>query len=372
MERCYRIFGQVIKLTTIDSKEGEILHDELSLYPVVSSDKSDVEINYLENVEGGQTLSQNPKLNSLAEDGMLCKIGMAMVKFYFDEQKVTQIDFSIDQKPLFKRAFQKWKSMQFTTHREAIGQVMHELVLVPMAFIMQDYSVVHSSGVVNKQGKVVLFGGTGGVGKTSLEMTLCLEHDCAFFNDDIAVLNSDGKCYPNFSYPKIYGYNLEGNDEIKKEILGDLSVINKVQYAVRSRLRGKNKVRRRVQPDLFYGDVYNNAKPISGFVILFRSNVNDIQFEAISPEKAARLNSLIISAEYNVFFDHLRWHRYNAASLGMDSFISYRSVIEENTINLDKSLEAAEQVYLAHIPMDMTNDDYKVQMVEQLQNLGII
>lgn len=371
MERYYQIFGKVVKLNTRDSKEGGILHEELTLYPVLNTTKYDVSINYVSQIKKEDALSNNPSINHFTEESMVCKLGVTTVRFYFEDEQIKQIDFCIDHNSGVKSAIRKWKSMQYTSSYETIGQVFHELILVPMAFLFDDYSIVHSSGIVNTKDEVVLFGGTGGVGKTSLEMTLCLEHGCSFFNDDIAVIDSKGNCYPNFSYPKIYGYNIQGAPSIKKEILSKLGLLNKAHYALHS-LKGLNKVRRRVQPKEFYGGVTNTSDGISSLVILFRSNVEEISLEAISAKKAATFNSLIIGSEYNVFFDHIRWHEFNASSLKREPFITYQSVIEKNTTNLKKGIEGLKKVYLAHIPMHITNSDYKTQMVEKLREYVII
>ncbi len=370
-ERSYKIFGRVIKLHTIHRDEGMILHKELELYPIVETSKFDVAINYVDKVEADELISNNPGIHKLSLDSMTCQTGAATIKFYFEDQKLRQIDFSIDQKSGFKRATQKWKSMQFTTNYEAIGQIFHELILVPMAFLFEDCSIVHSSGIVNSQSEVVLFGGTGGVGKTSLEMTLCLDHGYKFFNDDIAVMDTKGFCHPNFSYPKIYGYNLLGAPDLKKEIFDELSQLNKFHYGYRA-LKGASKVRRRVEPVTFYGQIHEQEARVSSLVILIRSNVEQITLEAISNEKAAEFNSLIMATEYNVFFDHIRWHQFNAGSLRKTPFASYESIIKKNTRNLEKGLQGLEKVYLAHIPMNISNSDFKAEMVNKLKEVSII
>ncbi|XWN36243.1 MAG: hypothetical protein ROO71_09805 [Balneola sp.] len=371
MERCYKIFGKVIKLNTIKSTEGDILHKELSLYPETNVSGFDISINYVADIKTEKVLSNNPGLNYLSSESILCKMGAAKVKFCFQEERLKQIDFSIDHKSGLKASVEKWKSIQYTSGIEAIGQIFHELVLVPMAFLLEDTSVVHSSGIVNKQDEVVLFGGTGGVGKTSLEMTLCLEHEYKFFNDDIAIIDSKGMCHPNFSYPKIYGYNLLGAPELKREIFDGLSQMNKFHYAYRA-LKGASKVRRRVEPGAFYGKVYDDSAKISSIVILFRSSVEEIELESIPVKKAAKSNSLIMATEYNVFFDQVRWHEFNASALNRKPFTTYKSLIERNTSNLEKGLQDIDKVYLAHIPMQISNDDFKLKMVAKLKKEGII
>lgn len=371
MERNYRIFGKNIKLNTFDNKGGNLLHEELSVYPVLDTSDYDIQINYVSNIDVKEIISSNPSSHSLAEDSMICQLGSSVVKFYFKGMELNQIDFSLKSSSGFDRAHRKWKSMQYASIYEAIGQVFHELILVPMAFLINEYSVVHSSGIINREGKVVLFGGTGGVGKTSLEMTLCLDHGASFFNDDIAIVDTNGNCFPNFSYPKIYGYNLQGAPELRKRILGNLSLFNKIHYIYRAQ-KGLNKVRRRVNPVTFYGNTSNKSEKISAFVILFRSNVDSIMFERISAKKAADLNSLIMSSEYNVFLNHLRWHEFNAASQRREIFTNYKSVIEANTLCFEKGLSRIENIYIAHIPKTIGNNIYKREMVSRLKEYQVL
>ena len=53
--------------------------------------------------------------------------------------------------------------------------------------------------------------GKGGVGKTSIEIDFCLNNKMSFLTDDIAIGDVNGDVYPNYNWPKIYGYNLLGN-----------------------------------------------------------------------------------------------------------------------------------------------------------------
>lgn len=371
MERLYQIFGMIIKLNTVKSNEGAALHDELSIYPILNNINYDLEINYLPRVKTDDIISNNPSINYLSNKSIVFKLGVTTVKFYIEEGNVKKIDFSIDQKSGIKSNIEKWKSLQFTTNEENIGQFFHELVLVPFAFLSDYYSVVHCSGIANSKDEVVLFGGTGGVGKTSLEMELCLKHNCSFYNDDISVIDAKGNCYPNFSYPKIYGYNLIGEGVLRNKILKSLSFSNNFHYKLRS-IKGGNKVRRRVNPQEFYGNILLKSKKPSSIIILFRNNVERISLEKVNSKKIAEYNSLIIGSEYNVFFNHLRWYEFNALSINKTPFTTYKSIIEKNTKNLESGIAGLKKIYLAHIPLNISNADFKIQMVDILKKNEII
>ena len=98
-------------------------------------------------------------------------------------------------------------------HRELLQQPLN----------VSDLSLIHASGVVLSNGKAILLGGTGGIGKTSLELELCLNEKASFLTDDIAVIDKEGFLWPNLSFPKIYGYNLAGNKALKRQLLSATS-----------------------------------------------------------------------------------------------------------------------------------------------------
>ncbi len=371
MNKIYQIFGKKIKLSTLNSMEGDLLHKELSLYPVTNDSEFDLEINYVASIDTKKALSVNPSINFLMNDRVITKMGGCTVEFCFRDKKLSEVNFSINETSGVTRFVNKWKSMQFTSALEAIGQTFHELILIPIVFLIDDYSVVHSSGIKNKNDEVVLFGGTGGVGKTSLEMALCLERDYTFFNDDLAIIDGRGNCYPNFSYPKIYGYNIQGDKRLKSEILNESGIVNRLQYEYRN-LKGLNKVRRRINPQEFFENTSNTKGKIASLLILFRSNVAEIKFESISAEKASSNNTGIMASEYNAFFDHVRWHEFNSSILNREPLLSFDSIMEKNTATLAKSLNEVKQIYLVHIPKEISNDVYKKQMVAELIKRDLI
>jgi len=66
--------------------------------------------------------------------------------------------------------------------------------------------MVHAAAVANKDGKVTLFPGAGGVGKTALLGGLVEEYGYKHLGDDLILLNSDGKamCFPRSFVLKEY------------------------------------------------------------------------------------------------------------------------------------------------------------------------
>jgi serine kinase of HPr protein (carbohydrate metabolism regulator) len=154
--------------------------------------------------------------------------------------------------------------MGYKSNIENITAILYELVLVPLNYFFSDKALVHASSMKNStNGKTVMFGGTGGVGKTSLELLLCRELGYSFISDDIAVIDKKGFVYSNLAYPKIYAYNAEGNQEIENLLFNKRSSIDKLQWKLSKNIRGLNKARRTISPDEIYKSVEKDKNIIN-------------------------------------------------------------------------------------------------------------
>jgi hypothetical protein len=149
------------------------------------------------------------------------------------------------------RFVERARSIQFSAADEQVGQIFHELMLIPSAYFRPDRVLIHASAFQAPSGKVIAIGGTGGVGKTSLELALCLHGDFRFVTDDICVLSESGHVWPILAPPKIYGYNTEHDRELRRKVLERRSSIDRLHWRWRSR-RGSDRVRRRAPVDELY------------------------------------------------------------------------------------------------------------------------
>jgi hypothetical protein len=369
MNTVYSIFDKRILIRSSDQFISDILKEELSLYPILENSPHDIIVDYLEGVDMTGLLSSNPSIHQLTNDGFIYHMGAVIARYYFESGEVTKISFGLKKASATMRILRKCMSMQFTSHKEAIGQWIHEHVLVPYAFTNDHLSLVHASAVRSNTGKTFLFGGTGGVGKTSLEITLCKDHKAAFISDDICVINDQGEVSPNLAYPKVYAYNIQGDQKTKDLIFKNRSLPDKLHYFLHS-LRGKQFTRRRISPKDFYGDVVNSKIQLDAFLILFRCETDKISFEQITAEKASKLNRQVISREYNVFFDHLVWNSYNNLALGQPEKLNYDQLIDKNETVFAKALNASAKCWLVKIPMKIDHRQYQKEMVESLRELG--
>lgn len=354
------MLGKVYQINTIDSFEGKLLHQELSLYPLAGEDaNADITINYLDNLEPKTPILRNPSKHSYYENGFRLELINVKIEFHFKGKTLKQIDFRIKQGRFLMSVLNKWFSYQFTNRKESIGYFFHELILVPSAFFFPDLTVIHASAI-NDNG-IVLFGGTGGVGKTSLELELCTNLNKSFFADDIVFANAKGLSFPNLSYPKLYGYNLSDNKELKNKLFKNAGVMNKIHWHSRKSI-SPNFVRRRVNPTHLYKHVEQHPTKIKAFYILIKDGTTKkIEVSKISSAKASKLNRLVIETEYHVFYKHLLWDEFNSIISSKDTILSFTELMNRIETNLCEALENIDS-FVVKIPIEISHKDYLNQI----------
>lgn len=358
MEFKKQIFGINITFSLSDPKIYKILKEELVHYPN-SNVKSALTIN--DSITSPtKILSNNPKEFTLYDNGFLIKSKAQNIFFLIKNEKLNKIEFQINEKNNLLKTLRKFNDMQFSNRKERVGQILHEAILLPAMLLMNSSILIHASGFYNTDENITLIGGTGGVGKTSLELIACLNRGKNFVCDDIAVIENK-IVYPNYNFPKIYGYNVEGKAEIKRKILAKRTFLNKVMWNVLL-LRGKDKVRRRIDPIEFYGsEKFNDTKSIKKYLILSRSNVDSIELNDISINDAAILSYEIIKSEFSVFFKTLHFWNYN-------SFINEKGITFDlgqfRTSYLERFQNCFKNThcYNAKLPLKMKHKDFLSQM----------
>ena len=370
----FKIFGFNILFELDDSIESSVLMEELGCYPKSSSQDHDLIIQYeVKGAIADDELSSNPSSHTLYCDGFSMKTNNITARFIFDSSNLNKVIFSYNRGSGFIfKTVQKWSHIQFRHEREAIGQIVHEFILVPINFFLSNRAIIHASAVITQPGKLLMFGGTGGVGKTSLELELCRNHGCSFFADDICVADDSGNVFPNLSYPKIYGYNLINNDALRRELIRGYNLSDRVHWKLHS-LRGLDKVRRRVSPFTIYKKVTRQAHLINGFFILNRTNVNLLEVKEIDNDFSSRLNTEVIKAEYQIVFQHLFWHRYNTLINKSEAITTFDDTMNKNIDVLSNCLnKSGGKSYLINIPMHLSNIELKEQISSELKKLALL
>ncbi len=177
-------------------------------------------------------------------------------------------------------------------------------------------SLVHAS-CVERSGRAVLFPAWGGVGKTSLVYQLVTDGGWRFLSDDMAILARDGSVFLNPAPLAVYPYNLEGMPEIYRKIMARESLLGRLQWHLRHRLRGPDRVGRRISPqDLFGAERVGSTGALDRVVYLVRSSGSRFRLQPVSaPELAARATSVLL-AEIRQFRHELQaWNSVPGCSL---------------------------------------------------------
>ncbi|MBM7560331.1 hypothetical protein [Marinitoga litoralis] len=317
----YKIFGKTVEINFNENKFKK-LKNELSLYPG-STEKTDVIINIVKKLNIPDDYIQNPKTHYTFKNGFLASYGNIQIMYIIDND-LLRIYLKEPAKIHFPK---RLLNMEFASVEEQIGQILHELILVPMNYFFEDKFLVHSSAFQSPDGKTLLMGGTGGIGKTSLELYLCRNKKFKFIADDISIMDKNGKVYPNLAFPKIYGYNVYGQKELKKVLLSERSLANKLHWYLSINLRGENKVRRKISPLDLYGSYLNFSINANNYFILVRDKkVDELKKEAISVQLAVDLTIKVIQNEYFAFHQHIIWHEYNSLLKNIKPVITLNEV----------------------------------------------
>lgn len=310
LQEKYLIGGLHCFVRATNDNGGAVLHKELQSYERFEDDTIDLIFEYVPEIDFQDSVYLNPKHNGIKEN---C--------FTFDHDKI-RIEISLD-KEVFKIRFcllnkrPKWRkfvSAQYNSDEEMLGQYFHDLVLIPTLILTGLRSVIHASSVVLNKNHIA-FGGTGGVGKTSLEIEHCYFGKAEFVSDDILIINGN-EVYHNLAYPKIYGYNLEDNKPLKKDIFKEETFLSKFNWNLRLKILGSNKVRRRINPKHFYN--WNKSIPELGqYYLLVRSNTKSVKSVPVELETLVEINMNIIQNEFMLLFAHIRWYENNCILSGI-------------------------------------------------------
>jgi len=196
-----KIFGISMEIKLNNQKAYNTLNSELRNYP--PGDKSEITINQVENFET-EILSSNPKIHIETNDGFIIKNILISIHFKFKNNAIYEVDFILNEIAGVKSNLRKWANIQFTNRTDNIGQILHETIFTSLMFLRKDRMLTHASAIQLINNKTVLFGGTGGVGKTSLEIDFCLnktngskmkqrryissnENDSCYYSGDICI-----------------------------------------------------------------------------------------------------------------------------------------------------------------------------------------
>lgn len=359
------MLGRRVRIELDGSEGARVLAHELSMYPTPTSiNDADLVFRYGPvPSEGGRRV--NPRTHEEYSDGFLAHFTTADVRFRVGNGDLTSVDVHVPPSTRLMSSIRKSLDMQFSTRIERVGMVFHELAFVPAAHWLRDISVVHASALANRAGDVTLIGGTGGVGKTSLMLELCLHGDFDFLADDISFIGEDGWVHPNLAYPKIYAYNLEDNPELAQRVLRGRSFSDRLHWSVHRR-RGAQFVRRRLAPDRLFGSFSTSGGRLSRYIVLVREDRPNVTIHQMDAESAAAVSVSVMPPEYSHFYNHLSWHAYHRRLSGKEPSIM-PSAVHERWNRLLRSVFEDVQCYMVKVPLSIEHARFKEQMAMRIE-----
>jgi|GEM_PF-3237806 len=309
-ERTFSIFGEPISIQADAPTLSRLIEREFSCYPS-SEDHAKLQVYIGDKIPKDHAYSQNPKSHIELERGFSIQSKMLNSRWASSEAGDC-IHAKINEYPFPLPIAYRYLHRQYTSRSEMLGQILHESVFVPRMLTQPKRALLHASAIIPpSSNSPICIGGTGGSGKTSLMLMACMEKRWGFAADDFCALSTQGSFYPNFSYPKIYGYNVNAFPSIKEHLFQESSSLDKLHWKLHH-LRGMDKVRRRMDPrKLFKTTDAGELSAPSDYVILFRDNVKDYILEEIPVHLAALTSSLVLKTEYSAFINHLNWSMFN-------------------------------------------------------------
>jgi len=358
----YKIMGNIVDVKVNDREVRNVLIDELSIYDK-AQEQADVNLYIVDDVNLECVYSNTPSIHKTVENGFLADFSGN--KVLYKKEGVLEIYVELNKRKNFLR---KFISMEYKNNIENIGQLLHELVFIPINFFIGNKTIIHSSSMKNTiTGKSVMIGGTGGVGKTSLELMLCRDLNYSFISDDIAVVDDECNIYPNLASPKIYAYNLAGNDSLKSLIFKKRNFMDKLQWWFIKNIRGNNNVRRAVSPQLLYKNYETCKNRLGDYFVLYKSNdVNEITVTELDAKEASSLTLDIMKNEYHSVFQHITWHEYNCRLMNFKPIVVLDSILAKwlGTYNeIFKSIKC----YSVKIPVDISHEQFLSEMKKKFQ-----
>ena len=355
----FNLFGINFNLELTNSFYKKTLLKELNIYK-----NNDSKTNLLITDDWSsfdyELISQNPKQHYFYKNVFFIEDKLSNIAFVFnDERKLKKVYFKINYaKSRSRRIIRKWFNMQFTNRIENVGQIFHENVLIPLSFFYKNLTPIHAAGISINEISYLL-GGTGGVGKTTIELEQCFRNKYTFITDDIAVVNNKGEVYLNNNHPKIYGYNLVGNPLLRKKLFKNTTLLNKIHWNLHKKIFGLNKVRRKTSPKDVFQNVLNKKQELNNYFILSKHTISKIEKEKLTKEQAIEMTISILFTEYQYFFNHIYWHEFNALSNNSKPLTSVKEIKEQWTENLTTVFNNVE-ITLVKIPIDLSHAEFKV------------
>lgn len=362
----FQIFGKTVEFLIQSEQRHKFINqimEQFSLYHACPDKMTDIIVSILDELPILKELHRISPDLIILEKGFRIEYHKCTVIYLFEECIKIFLKLKICVNPIL-HYLKKINNIGFENIEERLGNLIFELILTPLIFFYDDKVLIHSAGLI-KGNRAVLLGGKGGTGKTSICLKLCQNYSFEFFNDDIAVANKEGIFFPNLAFPKIYGYNLRANPELKKKIFQFRRWDDKLFWHLKKMILGSNKVRRKISPQLAFGGFYDKPELLAKYFILKRKKIRDFSMEKISPQSAAQITLEIILEEYDFFIKHLLKIESWLLAKSLPPIFNYQKKIEQWAQIYKEIFERAE-CFEVNIPDNFQHQEYLQKMVELL------
>lgn len=267
-------------------------------------------------------------------------------------------------RPFIPTFVHRWRNLTYISPWEQraysfVNGVLESLLL----FLGESTALLHTS-VVERGGQAVCFPSTGGTGKTTLSLLLTMRHGFRWLADDIALITEDGRAslYPR--HVMMYAYSLLGLSTLERAFLRRRSILDRVHWMLRQYTHGPKRVRRRVPPDVLFGDRIAESAAIERVLFLVRCPGSDFQREEVSPRRLAGMCTHIILSEYSHYINYLRyWEATGLAPVTVEMLQSRVADLYE------RAFARATECALIRIPLSATPamlEEFIVRVVEDV------
>lgn len=146
------------------------------------------------------------------------------------------------------------------------------LWLTQLSLLKHGATYIHASTMYSESLRTtLLISGWGGVGKTSLTSYAYSESqgDWAFVSDDLSIIDSAGRVWPNSLAIHYYPYNLQGFQTLSLQLYRIMAPISREHWRLRAKLFGNSGVVRRVDPTALW-NVSTSPQQLSQALFLER------------------------------------------------------------------------------------------------------
>jgi len=365
------IFGYNVHF--INETENLSIESFINLYPSENIDnKKKVELIISNQVYPCEVILRNPQKFNLHKKGFSFFLSEGL-KIHWDlskieEDKITIYLYINEKKGKLISFIKKFLSKSYESLYDSLGCFLHELVLVPLTFLFQDKVIVHGCSFYNiKAQKSIIIGGTGGVGKTSISLEIGRNKDWVFLSDDMTVIDATGKIYPNYAFPKFFGYNTLTDKAVEKKVLSEFGILNKIHWNIMKKIRPSN-VMRSFSPDKWFF-VQSMNPELDYFCLLLRGNFpKQVDIQLLELMKCVFSNETNIFSEYYAFLNIIRWYEYNIIHTKEEAIITVKKIIK-NYQKIYKNIFSKSNNFSLNVSNDAESSYFQKKITSILSEL---